>query len=318
MYKKLIFRIFKKYIHNIYYEIMGMNASYDDDYIRSQIKILDYCDEFVLRDYSNIELAARYSKNENNFDILRLFLKSNTIEKEILNKILSQIVTKSKSTSSIDAVKLLIDYGADVNFIDSDKYSILMMACSSNNENTNYDVAKLLIERGANINYVNSYDRSVLSLICNFNFLRETNKVAILLIECGANINIKDINGKTELMNLISSSKSDADLKIMKLLIRKGMQSKSLVNCQDNDFKTPLMICFDSDYNILIRYNIIKLLLDNKADIYIKNKKGENILDIVNKKIERNSDIYSLIFNYKNLENDHLYEFDIDFIYKNF
>ena len=63
---------------------------------------------------------------------------------------------------------------------------------------------------------------------------------------------------------------------------------------------------------------MIKILLDNKADIYIKNNKDENILDIVKNKIDddkQNYDIYSLIFNYKNLVNTLHCEYDFNFIY---
>ena len=294
-----------------------MNDAYDNPKIRNQIKILDDRDESNLYVYSNIELAARYSKNTHNFNILKFLLNDNKIDKEILNNILRQIVHYTQSISSIDAVELLIDNGADVNFIDHDDYNILMVACSSLNESANFDVVKLLIERGANINYVNSGGKTALSLMCKYKWQRETNKIAILLIEKGATINIKDENEQTELMNLIRNFKNNDDLEIMKLLISKGTQS-NYVNCKNKNFKTSLMMCFEYDYKISTRYYIIKLLLDNKADIYIKNINGENILDIVKKNIEQNSDIYSLIFNYKNLKNDHLCEFDIDFIYNYF
>ena len=83
------------------------------------------------------------------------------------------------------------------------------------------------------------------------------------------------------------------------------------------------MIWFESKLNKLIKYDIIKLLLDNKDYMYIKDENGCDILGIIKKTIGmdydketcENSNIYSLIFNYKNLENLHLCEFDINFIY---
>ena len=132
------------------------------------------------------------------------------------------------------------------------------------------------------------------------------------LIESGADVKNKNKSGGTALMICIGNVTKDLYLEIIKLLIRKGSE----INCQDFYGNTTLMLSFKSNLNKLIKYDIIKLLLDNKADIYLKNKKGKNILDIVKNSIgSDNSDIYSLIFNYKNLKNDHFCEFDIDFIY---
>ena len=142
-----------------------------------------------------------------------------------------------------------------------------------------------------------------------------------LLIENGANIDMKDRQGRTLLMSFIICCTTSNELEIIKFLIRKGInggkQSCNQVNCQDVDLKTPMMLCFVWVLDYSKKYDIIKFLLDNKADIYIKNKYGKNILKIIENYNGINSEIYSLVFNYKNIKNDYLCEFDVNFIYKN-
>ena len=254
-----------------------MNNIDDDSDIRSKIVITDNIQKKILNEYTDIELAAKYSKNDNNFDILKLLLKKNKYEE--INLILRTTVLSLKTTSSFEAVKLLIGYGADINFCHVTWYNPLMSCCVQLS-NSNIEIINFLIENGANVNSVN----------------------------CGANKNSFHTN---PLQLLIEFSSTSNHLEIIKLLIRKGAH----INLKNSCYVTPLMNCIQGECNKFIRYNIIKLLLDNKADVYIKNENGQNIFDIVKKRINENSDIYSLIFDYKNIVNDNFCDYDIDFIY---
>ena len=134
-----------------------------------------------------------------------------------------------------------------------------------------------------------------------------------LLIENGADVNFKNSYGLTVLTYLSRNISSNNDLEILKLLIRKGCN----INITNNKGDVPLIIYLA--YNSPnIRYDITKLFLDNKADIYIKNKNGKTIFNFIENNIGMNSDIYSLILNYKNLKNDNFCECDINFIYRKF
>ena len=219
-------------------------------------------------------LANEYSKNVNNLEILEKLLK--THDKNIISELLPTILNKIESIVSIDDIKLLIKYGADVNYINYTCECPLLYCCMD----------------------------PITSI-----------EIIEFLIESGANVNIKSSTGRTPLTCAIRNSNKDDDLKIIKLLIRKGSE----INCKNIFDETPLMMCFKNNKNKLIRYDMIKILLDNKADIYVKNDNNENILDIVKDKIDddkQNFDIYSLIFNYKNLVNVLHCEYDFNFIYK--
>ena len=251
-----------------------------DDNIRDQIIIPDNKSKFDFENLSNIELAVRFSKNKNNLDIFEKLLLKTDIKNDIINEILIKVLVY-EDTASIDAIKLLINYGADVNHKDSEGWSVFSYCC---------------------INPINSIE------------------LTELLIENRAKINSKNKFGRIPLIHLVKYSKNHDDLEIIKLLIRKG----SKINHKDDLNETVLIKCFENNNNVLIRYDIIKILLDNKADIYIKNYENYNILDILKRKITNDkqsdeySDIYSLIFNYKNIDNDHYCEFDVNFIYNFF
>ena len=54
---------------------------------------------------------------------------------------------------NVDAVKILLEKGANVNAINSDKWTPLHCAASYD---SNADVVKVLLEKGANVNALNS------------------------------------------------------------------------------------------------------------------------------------------------------------------
>ena len=239
--------------------------------VRDQIIIHDNQIKYNLDEFSDIQLALVYSNNKNNFEIFKKLL-SEINNKKIFDKLLIFVVSLTKPSVNIDAIKLLIEFGANINTLSSTLKSSLNYCCMD----PIFDI-----------------------------------EIIEFLIENGTNINIKSHYNETPLMQFVVNCSVKDDLKIIRLLIRKGSKINHKVS-----LGTPLlMICFESKYNIFIRCDIIKILLDNKADIYVQNKKGDNIFDIVNDRIGINSDIYSLIFNYKNINNDDFCEYDIKFIY---
>ena len=245
--------------------------------IRNQIIITDSYTMYSLEGFSDIELAVIYSKNKNNLIIFeKLLLKINKNEQTI-NELLLLTIKHINTQSSIDAIKLLIKHGADVNYEGNSNWTSPIYCCLNSE---NIELIELLLENGADVNMDSGY-------------------------------------GYSPLIHFVKKSSIDNLLEIIKLLIRNG----SKINYKDEYGETALIKCFKRKYDELIKFNIIKLLLDNKVDIYIKNNEGKNILKIIQDKIGilsvKNYDIYSLIFNYKNLENDHFCEHDINFIYYN-
>ena len=58
----------------------------------------------------------------------------------------------TRTTSSLDTVKLLIENGADINIKEKDGWTALMLACRNSNTESSLETVKLLLENGANVN----------------------------------------------------------------------------------------------------------------------------------------------------------------------
>jgi ankyrin repeat protein len=114
----------------------------------------------------------------------------------------------------IEAVKLLIEKGADVN-------SALIFTA----RNCPFEVIKLLIEKGADVNVTSNNGRTALMEAAS----NGSNEAVKLLIEKGADVNAKDNDGRTALME--AASRGNYAIEIVKFLIEKGAD----VNAKDND-----------------------------------------------------------------------------------
>ena len=201
-------------------------------------------------------------------------------------------------------IKLAILYAAKINDLYIFKKLLKKHKIKYLKNKNNFYIQKILLKQNKkNLKIINSllyFAIFDVFLSVNINIIKS-------IIDYGADVNFTWPSGLTILMKVCIYK---MNIGIIKLFISKGCK----INCKDEQFMTPLMYSARSAVNIP-KYDIIKLFLDNKADFYIKNKKGENALKITEDKLGKNSDIYYLIFTYKNLKNDYLCEFDMNFIY---
>lgn len=317
----------------------------DDSNIRDKIKVPDnIINRKFVYSCSDIELAAEYCNNKENFTIFEYLLKKNRKNRKLIKKILKSKL-RDGDTSCMQAIKLLMDYGADINCMYKNGRTPLMLVCDYDIQKPKKEFVEFLLKNGSKVNVVDKYGNDALLFICkkgkkedieiikllleyganvnsnksNFSCLmcaaHNTNyDITKLLIENGANVNYVSKNGYG-ILNLIYDNTihyNNEDNRIIKLLIENGAN----VNSKNKSGETPLMnIIMLTLLNKSLEYESIKLLLDNKADVYIKNINGKNIFNIVENVKQRNSDIYSFIFYYKNIYNDYLCERDINFIY---
>jgi len=143
-------------------------------------------------------------------------------------------------------VKLLISYGARINFIDKHGYVPLIFACNFNN----LSLTKLLIDYGANVN-LSDEDGDVALLFASENGNED---MLNLLISHDANINLQNGNGYSALMLAAHAGETD----IVKRLIDLGAD----LNLQNNNGDTALKIAIDMNHE-----DIIRLLVDRGAKI---------------------------------------------------
>lgn len=181
-------------------------------------------------------------------------------------------------------IKFLLEKGANVNAQDKMGWSPLLVAIKSGN----YDVAQVLIEHGADVFVEDklSQNQNLLDMVAsgwNWNQKQISDedqvKLCNLLIDKGINADITDQNGFTPLMQAVNYGNA----KLVETLIKKGANVKAKIK----GYSTPLMFLgmTEAQYDknrpsVEENERIIKLLINNGADINAVNNKGESALYI--------------------------------------
>lgn len=220
----------------------------------------------------------------------------------------------------VEAAKVLIQSGCDVNIKSSHDETALHFACMSQN----IDVVKLLLKHKANVNDQDDEGRTALfySFFDNSNEDKDKNcrKLIPILLNHKADPNIQDkvgnyafhfgitsvldnsssetmikllergldINAKNrEGLQLIHFAVNRFNLKLLKYLIKNGSDINTVAKYFENS-GTPLHFCAilhsESKKWEKICLEMAKILIDNKADPHIKNLKGKSPLELAKKK----------------------------------
>ncbi len=143
-----------------------------------------------------------------------------------------------------EVVKLLIDYGADVNGLNG---NTALIAASYNGHK---DVVQLLLRYGANVNAVNNHGDTALMFASN----KGHKEVVTLLLDMGAHVNVISNSGETALTFASSGGHKD----VVQLLLGYGAH----VNVADSTGYTALMYASRSG-----KKEVVELLVDNGAKV---------------------------------------------------
>ena len=191
----------------------------------------------------------------------------------------------------IEIVEILLDRGADINIRNNDGYTALSVATN----NLNLEMMKLLLDKGADPN--NYTEESILGWIA-FTDEPIDKKISAfkLLLEAGANPNKIDDYGNIE-RSIFDVIDYHDNVEIVELLLSANADP-NLVN-YDRD--TALMYAIGNDN--FLHTNIIEMLLLAGADPYIRDRYGDNSLQIA--RMYKKYGILELIESYieeKNME----------------
>lgn len=146
---------------------------------------------------------------------------------------LSLAVANLSSTSNIETVTTLLNYGADVNTKSTNDWSPLMIAARYNKTDGNNEIFDVLLEYGANINDQNNIGYTTLMLMV-FNLIsNDKNDTSILqlLIYHGADINILNSNGDNALA--IALNNSNKYNKIVEYLTEQTIKEPIIISTKD-------------------------------------------------------------------------------------
>jgi len=180
----------------------------------------------------------------------------------------------SSTLSSNKIIKLLIDYGADVNHSNVKGWRPILLAATYSNTDSNIETVRLLLNAGCEINFhENNNNYSPLSLSID-KYTRSNIETVRMLLDAGADINIKANRNWTPLMYAVSNG--DKDNKMVKLLVKRGC----ILDCKDNLEWTPLM--YAARYsNSKSNFEVMKLLTEKGCNVNTMNKYGLSILMLV-------------------------------------
>ena len=159
------------------------------------------------------------------------------------------LVMYAAAFGSPEALRMLIDAGADVNAKNSFDATALMWAAGDPVK------ARMLIEHGANVNAVSKQGRTPLIIAASHHGAGDTVR---LLLERGADARAKDGMDTTALQQAAGAG----DMETVRMLLDKGAD----VNAADKGGNTALAGAVSSD-----RIELVKLLLAKGADVNCAN-----------------------------------------------
>ncbi|KAJ5051341.1 hypothetical protein NUH16_003480 [Penicillium rubens] len=157
--------------------------------------------------------------------------------------------------------QILLERGADANAEGGEYGNALQAACSEGRDN----IARILLEKGANINAEGGEYGNALQAAC----FKGRDKIARILLEQGANVNAEG----GFFGNALQAACFEGRDKIARILLEKGAN----VNAEGRFFGNALQAaCFEGRDKIATngKLEIVRLLLDNGADISVADNNG--------------------------------------------
>lgn len=243
-------------------------------------------------------------------------LLSFTVMQDLINK----NTLPEKQQATLDTIQLLIDLGADVNA----GFPLYYAAFTVKSK----EIVQLLLNNGADVNQLLN-EASVLDMLVKHGHY----DMIKLFIQNDADINLKNVAGKTPLMNAINLKKKDPIAKIQKndslnalqkLLLLESYEIgnadriiKLLVDHPRADLNAQCDITKDTALIQATKYNdyeSVKLLLEKGADVDIQNSQDSTALLYAENKRIRN---LLLRYDTKGLSSDAELQNKLDQIHSN-
>jgi ankyrin repeat protein len=213
----------------------------------------------LLAAFTSSRFSRRYA--ENNFRVAEVLLEhGGTVDVRGRGNetVLHKIIWLNEET--IDAMRFLLERGADVNVRREDLWTPLHLAVDIGE----LEVARMLLDRHADVNSQNDEGLAPLHLLSRREMsVREDDRstLATLLLESGANANARAKDNATPL-HLASYNKR---FDIVRVLLDHGANA----DAENDEGRTPLQEVFRAD---LHSQKVVQLLLERGAEAYARDK----------------------------------------------
>jgi ankyrin repeat protein len=166
----------------------------------------------------------------------------------------------------INIMDCLLKHGADINGVNKDGETALMLSILHND----FDIFNFLIKKGADVNIITKWSSTAIHYACRFN---DTGEYVKPLIDAGSNLDVQDNSGFAAIHYAINN---DFDRLIgIKELIKAGA-NLTLKNNIGKDFIMIINNEFTDTWSWLETYEAQKLIL-SKAPVLYKSFKWRGI-----------------------------------------
>ena len=170
------------------------------------------------------------------------------------------------NSSNLDALRLLMEYGADVQTHCTPRYEALFIAAINN---PSAEIIEMLINNGANLVEKDHEGNTALMLAATFN---KSSRVIDTLLEYGLKVNVKNNFGFDA---LTLASYENGSIMVLQSLL----DNEADVNAADSEGHTALMAAA-----VRGRDDVMQYLIKRGADFKAKDKNGLSVLDYYNKR----------------------------------
>ncbi|MBN2533408.1 MAG: ankyrin repeat domain-containing protein [Spirochaetales bacterium] len=192
---------------------------------------------------------------EGNVDAVKKLVESGAEVNKMVEGTTPLII--ASRTGNLSIVRFLLSHKADVTITTRSGYSAFLPALYDNNT----EIVKLFLNAGVNLKadcYKETYPLHVATD-------RQNLELIILFIQNGISVNQKNSSGRTPLMNAAGNGNMD--------IARYLIQNKAGLNEQDNNGNTALMYACSGNY-----LELFKFLVDQGATINLKNNEGKSVI----------------------------------------
>lgn len=237
---------------------------------------------------STVLSIAKEAVLTNNLEKLEDIISGLEFTQETATDLISEIFYDAVQKSRIEMMKFLVGKGANINYENCFKQSVLCVVLIKNDPD-NENILKFLLENGADVNHENINGQS------DFMYLMDKGKLSysylLDLVDYVSNIHEKSVRtGGSYLHIAVERVHDKTRVDMLNKLLKMGLE----VNCLDNNGDTPLHLM-----GSIACYCSMVLLLENGADIRMRNILGETVLHCLaySNELHGYSDCFKLLIN---------------------